>query len=82
MRRGFVGMMLKPRCSRLSGWKRVSSTKKRTDESAKDQGNVGYVFCLERHCPSRICTTWSDGKQTVVQGNFSAFEGSCAQEEA
>ena len=29
-----------------------------------------------------FCTTWSDGKQTVVPGIFSAFEGCCAQEEA
>ena len=39
-------------------------------------------FWLERHCPSWICTTWSDGKQTVLPGSFSAFEGCCAQEEA
>jgi len=25
---------------------------------------------------------WSDGKQTVVPGSFSAFEGCCAQKEA
>jgi len=30
----------------------VSSTKKGTDESVKDQGVVGCVFLLERHCPS------------------------------
>ena len=39
-------------------------------------------FRLERHCPSWICTTWSDGKQTVVSGSFRAFERCCAQEEA
>jgi len=61
---------------------RVSSTKKSTVNSVKDQGDVGWVFWLERHFPSWICTTWSDGKQTVVPGSFSAFEGSCAQEEA
>ena len=37
--------------------------KKSTDESVKDQGVVGCVFLFERHCPSCICTTWSDGKQ-------------------
>ena len=48
----------------------------------KDQGDVFFVFFdWERHCPSRICTTWPDGKQTVVPGSFSAFEGCCAQEE-
>ena len=60
----------------------VLDQKKRTDMSVKDQGVVGCVFWLERHCPSWICTTWSDGKQTVVPGSFSAFEGCCAQEEA
>jgi hypothetical protein len=37
---------------------------------------------LERDCPSWICTTWSDGKQTVVLGSFSAFKGCCAHEDA
>ena len=41
-----------------------------------------FCFWLERHCPSRICTTLSDGKQTVLPGSFSVFEGCCAQEEA
>ena len=31
---------------------RVSLTKKRTDESVKDQGIVDCVFLLERHGPS------------------------------
>ena len=46
------------------------------------QGVVGCVFWLERHCPSRICITWSDGKLTVVPGSSGALEGCCAQEEA
>ena len=62
--------------------KRVSPTKKSTDESNKDQGAVGWVFWLERHCPSWICTAWSNGKETVVRGSFSAFERFCAREEA
>jgi len=62
--------------------KRVSLTKKSTDESVEDQGGVGCVLWLERHCPSWICTMWSDGKQTVVPGSFSVFQGCCAQEEA
>ena len=61
---------------------RFFSTKKSTDESVKDQGDVGCVVWLERHCPSWICTMWSDGKQTVLSGNFNVFEGCCAQEEA
>ena len=32
--------------------KGVSSTKKSTDESVKDEGDVGCDFCLERHCSS------------------------------
>jgi len=61
---------------------RVFTTKKSTDESVKDQGDVGCVLWLESHSPSWICTTWSDGKQSVLTGSFSAFEGCCAQEEA
>ena len=82
MRRGFMGMMLKPKCNCCNGWGRVSSIKKSTDELVKDQGDVGFVFWLERHCPSWICITWSDGKQTVLPGSSSTFEGCCAQEEA
>ena len=82
MRHGFMGMMLKPRCNCRSGLGKGLLDQKSTDESVKDQGVGGYVFWLERHCPSRICTTWSDGKQTVVPGSFSAFEGCCAQDEA
>jgi len=29
-----------------------------------------------------VCTTWSDSKGIVMAGNFSAFEGCFAQEEA
>ena len=56
---------------------RVSSTKNSTDESVKDQGVVGCVFWLERHCPSWTCITWSDGKQTVVPGSFSVWGMLC-----
>ena len=55
---------------------------KSTDDSVKGQGVVGCVLRSERHCPSWICTTWSDGKQTVVPGSFRAFEGCCTQKEA
>ena len=41
----------------------VLDQKKRTDMSVKDQGVVGCVFWLEKHCPLWTCTTWSDGKQ-------------------
>ena len=79
MRCGFMGMMLKPRCNRRSGWGMGLLDQKNTNKSVKDQGVVGCVFWLERHCLSWICTTWSDGKQTVVPGSFSAFEGCCAR---
>jgi len=59
---------------RVSDQKKKKKKKKSTDESVKDQGDVGCVFCLERHCPLWICTMLSDGKQTVVPGSFSAFE--------
>ena len=84
MRRGFTVIMLKPRCNRRSGWGKglLDQKKKHGWVGQKDQGDVGCVFRLERHCPSWICTTWSDGKQTVVPRSFSAFKGCCAQEEA
>ena len=61
--------------------RRVSLTEKSMDELVKDHSDVGCVSWLERHCPSLICTTWSDGKQTVVSGSFSQFEGCCVHEE-
>ena len=83
MGRGFMGMMLKPRCSCRSGWGKglldPPPKKKHTVESVKGQGDFGCVFWLERHCPPWICTMWSDGKLTVVPGSFSVFEGWCAQ---
>ena len=82
MRRGFMDVMLKPKCSRRSGW----------GKGLLDQKKHGWVgqrsrwclvrFLMERHWPPWVCTTWTDGKQTVVPGSFSAYEGCCAQEEA
>jgi len=80
MRRGFMGMMLKPRSSCHSGWEKGLLDQKSMDKLVKDQGD-GCVSWLERHCPSWICTRWSDGKQTVVLGSFSTFEGCCVHEE-
>jgi hypothetical protein len=37
-------MMLKPRCSRCSGWGRVSSTQESTHQSVKDLGDFRCVF--------------------------------------
>jgi len=39
-----MGMMLKPRCNRRSGWGKGLLEQKDTDESVKDQGVVGCVF--------------------------------------
>ena len=49
--------------------------KKNTDESVKDQVFFFYWKGVVHHefVPRR-----SDGKQTVVPGSFSAFEGFCA----
>jgi len=44
MRRRFMGMMLKRRCNRRSGWGMGLDQKKSADESVKDQGVVGCVF--------------------------------------
>jgi hypothetical protein len=35
-------------------------------------------FSIGKHCPSWICTTWSEGKQ-LYHEVFSAFEGCCAK---
>ena len=65
--KSLMGMMLKPRCNRRSGWGKGLLDQKSTDESVKDQGVAGCCCCcfflLERHCPLWIYTTWSDGKQ-------------------
>lgn len=50
-----------------------------TQESVKDQGDVGCVFLPQRHCPSGIYTMWSDGKRESIPRNSSAFERSRAQ---
>jgi hypothetical protein len=82
MRYGFVGVMLKPTWNHRIGWGKGLLYQNSTDESIKDQGNIGCVLWLEMHCPSWICTTWSDGKRTVVPESFSTFEGCCAQDGA
>ena len=81
MRRGFMGMILKLRCNRRSGWGKGLLQKKHAWVGQRSRW-CWFVFWLERHCPSWICTTWSDGTRTVVPGSFSAFEGCCAQKEA
>ena len=45
MRRGFMGMMLKPRCNRHSRWgKGLLDKKKSMVDLVKDQGVFGCVF--------------------------------------
>jgi len=41
-----MGMMLKPRCNRRSGWGKgfLDQKEQSTDESVKDQGDTGCVF--------------------------------------
>ena len=63
MRHGCMRIIFKPRCNRRSGLGKGLQDKKGTDGQVKDQGDIGCVLCLERHCPSSIFTTWSDGKQ-------------------
>jgi len=43
-RLGFIGMKLKPRCNRRSGWGKGLLDQKTHDESVKGQGYVGCVF--------------------------------------
>ena len=59
----------------------VSSTKKSTDESVKIKV-MFVVFFDWQSIVQHEFVPWSDGKQTVVPGSFSAFEGCCAQKEA
>lgn len=62
----------------------IAQKYKRTmDESVKDQRVVGCVFFkLWRLYPPWLCTTWSDGKLTVLPGGLRAFEGCYAQEKS
>jgi len=62
MRRGFMGMMMKPRCNRRSRWGKGLLDQKTTNES-KIKVMLVALLWMERRCPSWICTTWSDGKQ-------------------
>ena len=39
-----MGMMLKPRRNRRSGWGRSLLDQKSTNDSVKDQGEIGCVF--------------------------------------
>ena len=78
MRHGFMGMMLKPRCSRRIGWEKGLLDQKKHGWVGQRSRCCWLCSWLERHCPSWIHTTWSDGKQTVVPGNISALEGCCA----
>ena len=79
-----MGMMLKPRYIRRNGWEKdLFDQKKSTDESVKDQGDVGCVFLIGKALSVMNMyhvVRWY--KKTVLPGSFSAFEGCCAQEEA
>ena len=44
MRRGFMCMVLKPRCNRRSGWGKGLLDRKCMDDSVKDRGVVGCDF--------------------------------------
>jgi hypothetical protein len=44
MRRGFMDMILKPKCNPRSGCGKDLLDQKSPDESVKYQGNVGWVF--------------------------------------
>ena len=59
-----------------------SSTKKTRMIRTKIKAIKSVFFYGKGIFLHEICTTWSDGKETVVPGNFSAFECCCVQEEA
>jgi len=75
------GVETKMRSSQWMG-KGSPPPKKARISQSKIKVMLVVFFWLERHFPTWICTKWSDGKQTVLPGSFSAFEGRCAQEEA
>ena len=41
---GFMGVMLKPRCNRRSGWGKGLLDQKSTDQSFEDQGFIGFFY--------------------------------------
>jgi len=45
-------MMMKQICNRRSGLGKCLLDQRITDESDKDQGDIDYVFRLERRCQS------------------------------
>lgn len=63
-----MAMMLKPRLSSQWAGKRSPGQKKSTDESIKEQCDVGCVFIAKA-----LSTEILPLNQTVLPGNFNAF---------
>jgi len=76
-----MGMMLKPIFNSCSGWGEGDLHQK-NDDLTKFKVIIDVFFDWKDIVHHEICSTRSDIKQTVVPGNFSAFEECCVQEEA
>jgi len=76
--------MLKPRCNRRRGWGKGPPRQKKKARMSRSKIKVLLLVFFEwkRIVYHEFFTTCSVGKQTVVPGSFSAFEGCCAREEA
>ena len=61
MRRGFMGMMLKTKCNRRSGWGKGLLHQKKHEWVGQRSRWCCLCFLIGKALS--ICTTWSDGKQ-------------------
>ena len=77
-----MGMVLKPRCNRRSGWGKGLLDQTSTDDSVKDQGDVRYVFDWKGIVHHEFVPRGQMVNKQLYQKVFSVFEVRCAQEEA
>ena len=70
MRRGFMGMVFKPRCNRRSGWGKGLLDQKQRGRVLKRSKCCWLYFLIRKDYRSWICTTWSDRKEAFVPGSF------------
>ena len=82
MRRAFMGMMLKLRCNRRSGWGKGLLVQKKARMSRSKIKVLLVVFFDWKGTVHHEFVPRGQMVNRVVPGSFSAFEGCCAQEEA
>ena len=74
-------MMLKPNCNLRSGCGYGLLEQKTRMSRTMIKVIMAVFFDLKGIVHHEVCTTWSDCKQTVAPGNFSACEGWCKKED-